>query len=136
MTTESDFTVASAPEITGGGVYDIVSKIAPFAFDGMDVAISATFDEFREKITFALECTEQTQPGADPATFLAVVRANEELLAARLADARDAARASRAETLVSLEGIGMDPTWPTFLLTAGPYEPENETDNPDKDDDV
>jgi hypothetical protein len=34
MTAESDFTDATAPEITAGGIYDIFSKITPFASMG------------------------------------------------------------------------------------------------------
>lgn len=131
--TTADCTAASAPEITAGGIYDIVSKITPFAFDGMDVSISATFAESFEKITFGLEYTDETQSATDAAPFLSVIGANKELLASRLADARDAARISRTETRVPLDGIQMDPTWPSFVMSAGPYNPEDDTDEDDND---
>lgn len=128
MTIESDFTVATAPEITAGGVYDIVSKITPFAFDGMNVAISANFEAFSEKLTFAIEYTSEDQTATDAEPFLAMVRANEDVLAARLTEARDASRITGAEARVSLEGIELDPTWPVLILSARPYTPDNESD--------
>lgn len=133
--TTADCTAASPPEITAGGIYDIVSKITPFAFDGMDVAISASFAEFLEKITFALEYTDENQTARDAAPFLAVIGVHKELLAFRLAGARDTARVSRTETRVPLDGIQMDPTWPSFVISAGPYNPEDDTDEFDEDED-
>lgn len=128
MTTESDFTVASAPEITAGGIYDIVSKITPFAFDGMNVAISANFEEFLEKITFAIEYTNEDQTATDAEPFLAMIRANQDLLAARLVEARDAARISRVSTPVPMDGIETDATWPQLILSAAPYNPDEDED--------
>lgn len=129
MTIESDFIVASAPEITAGGIYDIVSKITSFAFDGMNVAISANFEEFLEKITFAIEYTSEDQTATDAEPFLAMIRANQDLLAARLVEARDAARISRFSTPVSMDGIETDPTWPQLILSAGPYSPDEDDED-------
>ncbi|ACL41972.1 hypothetical protein Achl_4021 (plasmid) [Pseudarthrobacter chlorophenolicus A6] len=128
MTTESDVTVASAPEITAGAIYDIVSKISPFAFDGMNVAMSANFESFLEKITFGIEYTNEDQTATDASPFLAMVRSNQDLLAARLIEARDAARISGVPTPVPMDGIETDPTWPQLILSAGPYNPAEDED--------
>ncbi|MET4144204.1 hypothetical protein [Arthrobacter sp. UYCo732] len=128
MTTESDFAAATAPEITAGGVYDIVSKITPFAFDGMNVAMSANFEAFGEKITFAIEHTSEDQTATDAEPFLAAIRANEELLATRLTEARETARTTGATARVSMDGIGLDPLWPELILSAGPYDPDEDED--------
>ncbi|RAX45736.1 hypothetical protein DQ354_07550 [Arthrobacter sp. AQ5-06] len=125
----SDLSVASAPEITAGGVYDIVSKITPFAFDGMNVAMSANFEEFREKVTFAIEYSSEDQTATDAEPFLAMIRVNEDLLAARLEEASETARASGVTTTVSLDGIDLDPTWPQLILSAGPYNPDEEAED-------
>jgi hypothetical protein len=131
MTVQSDFIVASAPEITPGAVSDIIAKLAPFAFEsGMNVTMCANFTEFLEKVTFNLEFTDEAQDATDARPFLAAVRTNQDLLASRLADTRVSARATLAETIVSMEGIVLDPTWPRLVLSAGPYDPtEDEDDN-------
>lgn len=131
MTTESDFTVATAPEISGGGVYDIVSKLTPFAFDGMNVAMSAKFPDFLEKVTFAIEYTSEDQTATEAEPFLAMIRTNEELLAERLTDARATARTTRETVEVSLDGIDLDPIWPRLILSAGPYDPDEDTEDED-----
>lgn len=131
MTTESDFTVATAPEISAGGVYDIVSKLTPFAFDGMNVAMSAKFPDFLEKITFAIEYTSDEQTATDAGPFLGMIRTNEDLLAARLTNARATARTTREAVEVSLDDIDLDPTWPQLILSAGPYDPDEDTDDED-----
>jgi hypothetical protein len=131
MTVQSDFTVASAPEITPGAVSDIITKLAPFTFEsGMNITMCAKFPEFLEKVTFSLEFTDAAQDATDAHPFLAAVRTNQDLLASRLADTRVDARATLAETVVSMDGIVLDPTWPRLVLSAGPYDTtEDEDDN-------
>ncbi|WP_185982214.1 hypothetical protein [Arthrobacter sp. KBS0703] len=90
--------------------------------------MSANFEQFLEKITFAFEYTNEDQTANDAEPFLAMVRANQDLLAARLAEARDSARLSGVSTQVSLEGIQTDPTWPQLILSAGPYNPDEDED--------
>jgi hypothetical protein len=75
----------------------------------MNVAMSANFEQFLEKITFAIEYTNEEQTATDAEPFLAMIRANQDLLAARLAEARDAARISRVSVPVSLDGIETRP---------------------------
>lgn len=128
MTIESEFTVASPPEITASGIYDIISKISPFAFDGMNVAMSANFEDFLEKITFTIEYTNEDQTATEAEPFLAMIRTNQDLLAARLAEACDAARLNRVSTQVSLDGTETDPKWPHLILSAGPYNPDEDED--------
>jgi hypothetical protein len=92
----------------------------------MNVAISANVEAFSKKLTFAIEYTSEDQTATDAAPFLAMVRANEDVLAARLTEARDASRISGTETRVSLEGIELDPTWPVLILSARPYDPDED----------
>lgn len=132
MTVQPDFTAAKAPEITPGGVTDIITKLAQFAFEfGLTVTMCAKFPQFLEKITFTLEFTEEDQSATDASAFLAAVRANEDLLATRLAATRSSARATSMENVVSLDGISMDPTWPLLVLSAGPYNPDEDTEDED-----
>lgn len=127
MTVASDFAVTSAPGIAAAGVTDIVTKLAPFAFEsGMTVTMCAGFPEFGEAVTFTLEFSEKGQSATDAAGFLATVRANEEILADRLAAARYSARSSGLVTVVPMDGITVDPGWPALVLSAGPYNPDDE----------
>lgn len=76
---------------------------------------------FLEKVSFAVEFADETQAVSDAEPFLAAVRAHQDILAFRLAEARDTARLTRKETTVSMDRIETDPTWPVLILTAGPY---------------
>lgn len=130
MTAETDLPTEGAPEITSGGVTDIIAKLAPFTFDsGLTVTMCAKFPQFGEKVTFSLEFTDEAQSETDASQFLAAVHANGDLLAARLAKARISARGTGLESVVSLEGIDMDPTWPLLILSAGPYNPDTEDED-------
>lgn len=95
----------------------------------MNVAMSANFEDFLEKITFTIEYTNEDQTATEAEPFLAMIRVNQDLLAARLAEARDAARLNRVvSTQVSLDGTETDPTWPHLILSAGPYNPDEDED--------
>jgi hypothetical protein len=121
------FTAASAPVTTAGAVSDIIAKLAPFAFEGMDVTLNAPLEAFIEKVILGLKFTDKSQATDEAEPFLAVVRANEVLLAARLAVARGVARLTGIETRVSLDGVALDPTWPVLVFAAGPFKPDDDT---------
>lgn len=130
MTAETDHPTAEAPEITSDGVSDIIAKLAPFTFDsGLTVTMCAKFPQSLEKVTFTLEFTDEAQSARDATEFLAVVRASGDLLAARLSEARISARDAGVESIVSLDGVEMDPTWPQLTLAAGPYDPDTDDED-------
>lgn len=133
MTVQFDFSVGNAPEITPSGVSDIITKLAPFAFEsGLTVTMCATFPRFLEKVIFTLEFTDEDQSASDAGDFLAAVRANQDRLATRLAEARYNARLTREDTPVSLDGIRMAPEWPQLIMSAGPYNPDATDDKDDR----
>lgn len=116
-----------APEIAPDAIAGIFARIAPFSFEhGLDVAISASFEQHFEKVTFSLAYAGERQTDSDPEPFLEALRSAGDVIAERLSVARAKARANGTVSTVGLEGLILDASWPAVAIIAEPYTPEDE----------
>lgn len=119
----------AAPVIAPEGISDIIAKIATLTFEsGMDVSVAAAFDEHNERVQFSLEAVEPAELAGGLEQFLAAVRANQDEIAHRLAEARTLARITGDEQSVDLAGLSDVLSWPILSITAGPVPPEDTED--------
>lgn len=119
--------MSTAPAIAPEGVTSIMAELAPNSFGmALDVSMTVGFDEHDERIDFTLANAgkEASPTGADE--FMALLHEHQDVVAARLHDARQLAIMCGEDVRVDLEDLSAHPAWAAFTLTAGPALPHED----------
>lgn len=112
--------MSQTPYVTGSALISLVQKLAPTAFNGTDVTVSANYGNAEPSIEFGIFHLENTRFKGARTAFMGHIRRDAETLAERLEDARNNSRNDGRKHLVLMDGLDIDPSWPVLRISVHP----------------
>jgi hypothetical protein len=126
--------MSNAPVITAEGVVSILEKVASSFGRCLDVSLTVGFDAYGERVVFTVNNADRPFDPDAEATFMAILREHQHVIAERLADARALSRLSGEDVEIHVSDLSDHPVWEALSLTAGPALPDDDEED-DFDDD-
>lgn len=108
------------PYITANGLTDVIERLAPEAFKGADVAVTANFPGDEPSVEFGITHLNESGYKGARRDFMTHVHAHSETIAGRLEAARNLARTDGLAHHVAVDDLGARATWPALRIVARP----------------
>lgn len=112
--------MSDTPYITAAGLTDVIDKLTPSAFKGIDAAVTANFPGDEPSVEFGISHLNESGYKGAKRDFMTHVHRHSETIAERLEAARNLSRADGRPHHVVLDDLGAKDTWPALRIVARP----------------